>query len=105
MDEYLTLFFESLSKITWGFCLVIFILHLVWARSAPDSLQVALTKAVSASGIPNGLAFLVCSIAPQFVQKMEGSFWAFFIGGLALIVVTARDIAKPSQKRASSSSW
>ncbi|QZP24518.1 hypothetical protein [Pseudomonas mosselii] len=98
MTEYLTLYFLNLWKITAGFCLIIFVLHMFWARKSDDSLQVALGKLVSAAGVPNGIAFVACSFYPEFIVKMEGASWAFFIAGLVLVVVTARDIAKPKRR-------
>lgn len=97
MIEYLAFFFLNLWKITGAFCIIVFVLHMFWARKSDDNLQVAIGKMVSAAGVPNGLAFVACSFYPEFIAKMEGASWAFFIAGLVLVVVTARDIAKPKR--------
>lgn len=98
MNEYLAFYFINLWKFTGVFCLIVFVLHMFWARASAENLQIATTKAVSAGGVPNGIAFVVCSFYPEFIAKMEGAPWAFFIAGLVLVVVTARDIAKPKTK-------
>jgi len=100
MTECLEFYFMNLWKITGGFCLVIFALHMFWARDSEDNLQISIGKLVSAAGVPNGIAFVACSFYPEYITKMEGASWAFFIAGIVLFVVTARDVVKPRIKAA-----
>ncbi len=95
MDDLLGLYFSHLDRITGGVALLTYVLHVFWNRKSSGSFQTALSKAISSSGIPNGLAFLICAFFPEYVIKMQGAFVAFLIGGLALASVTLMDVSKP----------
>lgn len=100
MDDCLAWFFQYLNQITICIALVIFGVHIVWHRSSAARLQIALGKALSSSGIPNGVAFLICALFPEHVVKMQGAFIAFLIGGLALFCITFFDVISNTPKPA-----
>lgn len=95
MAEYLDFFFKHLDRITAGVGLITYVLHLIWHRAAAAPVIPALSKTISSFGIPNGIAFLLCTFWPEYVIKMQGAFTAFLIGGLALVSLTFIDISKP----------
>lgn len=96
MSEYFDWFFLYLDKITVCIGIFTYIAHLAWGRSAPGNMSSALSKAISSSGVPNGVAFLICAYAPEYVVKIQGSYVAFFIGGLALVSFAMLDMLKPA---------
>ncbi len=95
MDETLSWFFAHIDQFTGLVAILTYALHLAWNWSSPAKVQLALSKAISSSGIPNGVAFLLCAFFPEHVVKMQGAFVAFLLGGLALASITFLDIAKP----------
>lgn len=99
MVEVIDFFFKHLDKIIGVVTLAAYGLHLAWNWALPEKIPLALGKAVSSSGIPNGVAFLICAFSPEHVPKMQGLFVAFLIGGLALFSITLMDIAKPKPQR------
>lgn len=101
MADALEFFFTYLDKITGGVAIAAYIAHLWWNRDLPERISIALGKAISSSGIPNGCAFLLCAFNPEYVTKMQGLFVAFLIGGLALFSITLMDISKPKTQRSS----
>lgn len=98
MAEYIDLYFKHLDGIIGAVTLIAYGLHLMWNWRLPEKIPLALGKAVSSSGIPNGVAFLICAFSPEHVPKMQGLFVAFLIGGLALFSITMMDIAKPKSQ-------
>jgi hypothetical protein len=95
MGEALAFYFAHLDAFTGAVALLTYLIHLIWNWNSPAKVTIALGKAVSSSGIPNGLAFLVCAFFPEYVVKMQGAFVAFLVGGLALLSITLIDVAKP----------
>ncbi|KTC59077.1 hypothetical protein AO287_21535 [Pseudomonas savastanoi] len=95
MDEALGWFFKHLDQFTGLVAIATYSAHLAWNWGSQAKVQLALSKAISSSGIPNGVAFLLCAFFPEHVVKMQGAFVAFLLGGLALASITFLDIAKP----------
>ena len=96
MTEVFDWFFLSLDKITVCIGIITYAFHFILGWSKPGHMASALSKAISSSGVPNGVAFLICAYSPHYVEKLQGSYVAFFIGGLALVSFALIDMVKPS---------
>lgn len=96
MDDAFAYLFDNLGKIVIFFTIAIFVIHkvILLVKKAPDSLDGAFLKCLTAAGIPNGVAFIICSFDSKYVPFIQDSSQAFVLAGLALLTVSTKDIVK-----------
>lgn len=96
MDEYAIFYFTHLDRIIIVFTILAFCAHkaVLIYRKAGDSLNGAFLKSLTAAGIPNGLAFLICAIQPSYITHLQAATMAFALAGLALIGVSVKDLLR-----------
>lgn len=96
MIDVINWFFAHLDPITVGATILVFIFHKVYSlcKNSPNSLDNALLKCLSAAGLPNGLAFLICALMPEYIAKMQGASLPYALAGLALLTVSMKDVFK-----------
>lgn len=87
-------YFEYLLPITIlsGFivCFVTFFMRKGDEAIAIDSIS----KGATSCAFPSGFAFILCAAFPGYVPKVADATLAFFVGGLALMIIPFIDVKK-----------
>ena len=94
LSDVVNLYFEFLQPINIlagaGACLFSF-----FKRDASEAFAIdSIAKGATFCSFPSGLAFLVCAAFPAYVPKVSDATLAFFVGGLALLLIPFIDIRK-----------
>lgn len=94
MAEWLQFYFEQLDRFIIGATILTFIVHQVVliCQGHTAALEGAFLKSLTAAGVPNGIAFIICSFVPTYVAELQGSTLAFVLAGLALLSVSMKDL-------------
>lgn len=90
-------FFEYLLPITIfsGFivCAITFFM-----RSGDEAIAIdSISKGATSCAFPSGFAFILCAAFPGYVPKVADATLAFFVGGLALMIIPFIDVKKVYQ--------
>lgn len=96
MDSFFASLFENLGRTVIIFTVAVFFVHkiILLIKKAPNALDGAFLKCLTAAGIPNGVAFLACAWDSKYVLFIQDSSQAFVLAGLALLTVSTKDIIK-----------
>jgi len=92
--EGVSLYFEYLQPINIlaGFLACLFSF---FKRDAAEAFAIdSIAKGATFCAFPSGIAFIICAAFPSFVPKVADATLAFFVGGLALLLIPFIDIRK-----------
>lgn len=94
VDEALLWYFANLQPINIAAgtfaCLFSFFKRSGVEAHAIDSIA----KGATFCSLPSGIAFLLCAAHPAYVPKISDASLAFFVGGLALLLIPFLDMRK-----------
>jgi hypothetical protein len=92
MPEFSAWYFAALPLITMSTGVIAFLVSCWVKRSSDSSLIDAITRGATWSALPNGIAFLICTVDSTYVPKLADSSIAFFMAGIALLAVGMWDL-------------
>lgn len=92
MPEFTTWYFDNLPIITLMVGVGAYFLSCLIKWRSDNALIDAITRSATWSALPNGVAFLLCTVDSSFVPKLADSSVAFFMGGIALLAVGMWDL-------------
>ena len=96
LAECLDGYFANLPLITTLVGFVAFLVSYGISRTA-ESLMRSMSRGATWCALPNGIAFLICAAYPRYVPLIADVSIAFFMGGIALVVVALYDISAPAK--------
>ncbi|PRA69307.1 hypothetical protein CQ065_06920 [Pseudomonas sp. MYb187] len=92
MLEFSVWYFAKLPAITMITGVIAFFVSCWVKRSQDSSLIDGVARAATWSALPNGIAFLLCTVDSTYVPKLADSSIAFFMAGIALLAVGMWDL-------------
>ena len=91
MDNLIVAYLTPVSLVTVVVAFIGILLSLVIRGNSVD-LAHLLTQAISAGGLPVGLALLYCVYDPPLLQKIEGSQLYITIAALSILVLSGAGV-------------
>ncbi|EKT4476577.1 hypothetical protein QEL91_002250 [Pseudomonas putida] len=92
--EIIDYYFEHLLPITIFCGSIVCAISFFW-RKGDEAIAIdSIAKGATSSAFPSGLAFVLCAAFPGYVPKVADATLAFFVGGLALMIIPFIDFRK-----------